>query len=160
MCLCAKLTSVMCNSLWSHGPTGSSVHGIFQARILEWVTMPSSRGSSWPRNWAHSLLWFLYYRQILYHGAIREASAFHIDCPIYNPPNHMQGFSLYSTSTFVIFNLFDNCHSNRCDVAFIFLSLMTSDVDWACNYWPLIYFFLKNVYSALGSFLNYLFICY
>ena len=71
-----------------------------------------------------------------------------VTAPIYNPTNHMQGFSLYSTSTFVIFNLFDNCHSNRCDVAFIFLSLMTSDVDWACNYWPLIYFFWKNVYSA------------
>ena len=27
-------------------PPGSSVHGILQARILEWVTMPSSRGSS------------------------------------------------------------------------------------------------------------------
>ena len=25
---------------------GSSVHGIFQARVLEWVTMPSSKGSS------------------------------------------------------------------------------------------------------------------
>ena len=25
-------------------PSGSSVHGIFQARILEWVAMPSSRG--------------------------------------------------------------------------------------------------------------------
>ena len=30
--------------------TGSSVHGILQARILEWVVMPSSRGSSWPRD--------------------------------------------------------------------------------------------------------------
>ena len=29
---------------------GYSVHGILQARILEWVTMPSSRGSSPPRN--------------------------------------------------------------------------------------------------------------
>ena len=27
---------------------GSSVHGILQARILEWVAMPFSRGSSWP----------------------------------------------------------------------------------------------------------------
>ena len=27
-------------------PAGFSVHGIFQARILEWVAMPSSRGSS------------------------------------------------------------------------------------------------------------------
>ena len=30
-------------------PPGSSVHGILQARILEWVAMPSSRGSSRPR---------------------------------------------------------------------------------------------------------------
>ena len=31
--------------------TGSSIHGIFQARILEWVAIPFSRGSSWPRKW-------------------------------------------------------------------------------------------------------------
>ena len=29
---------------------GYSVHGILQARILEWVAMPFSRGSSWPRD--------------------------------------------------------------------------------------------------------------
>ena len=29
---------------------GSSVHGILQARILEWVAFPFSRGSSWPRD--------------------------------------------------------------------------------------------------------------
>ena len=34
-------------------PSDSSVHGILQARILEWVAMPSSRGSSWPRDEAH-----------------------------------------------------------------------------------------------------------
>ena len=32
------------------GPPGSSIHGILQSRILEWVTMPFSRGSSQPRN--------------------------------------------------------------------------------------------------------------
>ena len=31
-------------------PPGSSVHRIPQARILEWVAMPSSRGSSWTRD--------------------------------------------------------------------------------------------------------------
>ena len=31
-------------------PLGSSVHGILQARILEWVAMSFSRGSSWPRD--------------------------------------------------------------------------------------------------------------
>ena len=36
--------------LMDYGPPGSSVHGIFQERILEWVALPSSRGSSWPRD--------------------------------------------------------------------------------------------------------------
>ena len=31
-------------------PPGSSVHRILQAGILQWVAMPSSRGSSWPRD--------------------------------------------------------------------------------------------------------------
>ena len=31
-------------------PPGSSVHGILQARVLEWVAMPSSRGSSQPKD--------------------------------------------------------------------------------------------------------------
>ena len=31
-------------------PPGSSVHGILQARILEWVAIPVSRGSSRPRD--------------------------------------------------------------------------------------------------------------
>ena len=30
---------------------GSSVHGIFQARVLEWVAISFSKGSSWPRDW-------------------------------------------------------------------------------------------------------------
>ena len=32
---------------------GSSVHWILQARILEWIAMPSSRGSSQPRDQTH-----------------------------------------------------------------------------------------------------------
>ena len=45
--------SVVSDSLWPHGlysPPGLSVHGILQARILEWVAIPSSRGSSWPSD--------------------------------------------------------------------------------------------------------------
>ena len=33
----------LCNPM-DHSPPGSSVRGILQARILEWVAMPSSRG--------------------------------------------------------------------------------------------------------------------
>ena len=32
-------------------PMDYTAHGILQARILEWVAYPFSRGSSWPRNW-------------------------------------------------------------------------------------------------------------
>ena len=31
-------------------PPGSSIHGIFQVRVLEWVAFPFSRGSSWLRD--------------------------------------------------------------------------------------------------------------
>ena len=43
---CSTAVPTMSYSLQS-----SSVHGIIQARILEWVAMPSFRGSSWPRSW-------------------------------------------------------------------------------------------------------------
>ena len=36
---------------------GSSVHGILQARILEWVAIPSCRGSSWPRH--HTCIFYV-----------------------------------------------------------------------------------------------------
>ena len=45
---------------------GSSVHGVLQVRILEWVAMHSSRGSSQPRDWTLGLLWLLNCRRILY----------------------------------------------------------------------------------------------
>ena len=32
---------------------GFSVHGILQVRIWDWVAVPSSKGSSRPRNWTH-----------------------------------------------------------------------------------------------------------
>ena len=38
--------SLVPNSLQPHGPPGSSVHGILQARILEWVAIPFSKESS------------------------------------------------------------------------------------------------------------------
>ena len=48
-------------------PPGSSVHGIFQARILEWVAISSSKGSSWPRDWTHVSCISCTGRQVLYH---------------------------------------------------------------------------------------------
>ena len=48
----AQLCLTLCNPM-DYSPPGSSVCGIFQARILEWVAMPSSRGSSPPRDRTH-----------------------------------------------------------------------------------------------------------
>ena len=48
-------------------PPGSSVHGILQARILEWVAMPSSRGSSQPRDRIPVSYISYIGRQVLYH---------------------------------------------------------------------------------------------
>ena len=42
----------LCNSV-DCSPPGSSVRGILQARLLEWVAKPSSRGSSRPRGGTH-----------------------------------------------------------------------------------------------------------
>ena len=46
---------VLSDSLWPHdcSPSDSFVHGILQARILEWVAVPFSRGSSWPGDQTH-----------------------------------------------------------------------------------------------------------
>ena len=44
-----QLCLTLCDPM-DYSPPGSSVHGIFQARILEWPAMPSSRGSSLPRD--------------------------------------------------------------------------------------------------------------
>ena len=45
---------------WTVALPGSSVHGIFQARILEWVAIPFSRGSSRSRDITHICIagWF------------------------------------------------------------------------------------------------------
>ena len=46
-----KLVALSCLTLWGpvdYSPLGSSVHGIIQARLLEWVAIPFSRGLNLP----------------------------------------------------------------------------------------------------------------
>ena len=51
MCVLSRFSHVwLFVTLWTGG---SSVHGILQARILEWVAISSSRGSSPARDWTH-----------------------------------------------------------------------------------------------------------
>ena len=59
---------------------GSSIQGIFQARILEWVAISSNMDLSDP-DIKPGLFYLLHYRQILYHCATWEA----VQLVLYNP---------------------------------------------------------------------------
>ena len=51
--MCVMLVTQLCPTLCDpidYSPPGSYVHGILQAKILEGVAIPISRGSSWPRD--------------------------------------------------------------------------------------------------------------
>ena len=66
--VCAKslqLCTALCDPM-DCSPSDSSVHGILQARILEWIAIPFSRGSSWPRDRTHISYVSYIGRQILY----------------------------------------------------------------------------------------------
>ena len=67
--VCAQSCLTLCDPM-DCSPPGSSAHGIFQARILEWVAIFFFRGSSQPRNQT-CISWSS--RQILYHWATWEA---------------------------------------------------------------------------------------
>ena len=49
VCVSCSVVSESCSPLDCSPP--DSVHGVLQARILEWVAIPFSRGSFWPRDW-------------------------------------------------------------------------------------------------------------
>ena len=48
LCVLSQFSHIQLCDPMDCRPPGSSVHGVLQARILEWVAMPSSRGSSQP----------------------------------------------------------------------------------------------------------------
>ena len=87
LCHSHSVTAILCKRIWhtahpcvlSHfsrlrlcdpvncSPPGSSVHGILQSRVLEWVTIPSSKESSRPRGQTCVFHVFRFGRQVLYH---------------------------------------------------------------------------------------------
>ena len=75
----------------------SSVHGILQARILEWVAVPSCRGSSWPRDWTCVSYISCIGRQVLHTSATWEAFVI-----LYFPFNF--SYSLFNTQFWCSFS--------------------------------------------------------
>ena len=60
-----QLCPTLCNPM-DCSPPASSVHGTLQARILAWVVMPSSRGSSWSRGGTRGFYVSCIGRRVLY----------------------------------------------------------------------------------------------
>ena len=97
---------MFCNPM-DCSPSGSSIHGISQARILEWVAIFFSRGSSEPRDWACV-------SYVLYCWATREAPGSMVVLSlisleswlfsivgvlVYIPTNYAQGFPFFRMLT-------------------------------------------------------------
>ena len=122
--LCLTLGNIMGCSL-----PASSVHEILQARILEWVAMPSFRGSSQPRAWTHvSCLLF---------WKVGSLPLCHQECAYVNPKlliylplthfpfgNHKLAFEVWESvsvlqiSSFVSFFFKDFTYVISCDIYF------------------------------------------
>ena len=76
VCVCVCVHAQLCPTLCDHTDCslpGSSVHRIFQARILEWPAISSPRQSSWPRDGTWVSCISCDCRHILYHCATWEA---------------------------------------------------------------------------------------
>ena len=82
--MCAKLLQ-SCPTVWDstdYSPPDSSVQEILQAGILEWVSMPSSRWSSQPRDWTQVSYVSCTGRRVLYHSCHLE-SPVNLSVPIF-----------------------------------------------------------------------------
>ena len=87
MCVCVCEWVTLCDPM-DYSLPGSSVRGILQARIQEWVAIPSSRGSSWPRDRTriscNSCIgrWFLYHCAA-WEGQMATSSKIFITCTVH-----------------------------------------------------------------------------
>ena len=103
-----------------YSPPGFSVHGIFQARTLDWIAISFSRDSSWPRD--------LLGRQILYHGTTWEAPVTSITMGLWS--------NIYMDDTSKLIFLFvanpkGQNHSKR-------KNIYTSDHSFALCWWSML----------------------
>ena len=121
VCVWAQLLHLcptLCNPMYFN-PSGSSVHGIFPARILVWVAISCSRGSSQPRD---QTCVSCIGRWSLYHWTTREALFHyyhiykHILVKIYsNHSSHFEITCLISSESFVCYR----SHFNSIHLPFI-----------------------------------------
>ena len=112
-CVCARSCLTLCIPVDS-SPPGSSVHEIFQARILERVATSFSRGSFWSRDWTRVSCVSCVGRWILYHCTTWKGLDFFIQSSLKHihglnriirqlvPCWTVHGFSKYNSYRFVL----------------------------------------------------------
>ena len=126
---CVRVCSVASDSLGPYdcSPPGFSVHGIIQARILEWVAVPFSRGSSQPWDGTHNSYISCTGWRTLYHWVTWETQ------------NYGDGHTVPWTRVIETWALngwivsYVNYISIKC-----FLSCLCTDMQWSPRYKVLI----------------------
>ena len=105
MCACSvtQWCPTLCDPM-NCSPPGSFVHRILQTRILEWVAISSSRGSSQPRD---QTCVSCIGRQILYHCATWEAlSGSYVDTVLFNKGGYRMPYNCISDHILWPYNVF------------------------------------------------------
>ena len=129
-CACAQSGPTLCNPMDSSLPHPlSSVHGILQARILEWVAMPFSRGSSQPRVRTHIYCISFIGRQVLTLEPWETHFRQRLHQFIFPPGVHKSSIFFTFFPIFVIC-LFENSSFNRCELILIMVSI--------CSFWMIL----------------------
>ena len=105
---------------------GSSVHGILQARILEWGTISFSRGSFWLRDQTHISCISCIGRKIPYHSAIWEA--------------RKKAYTWMNLST---------CENMRYTVIFIYIYNIYYIYVWWCYIYMMFYIYIYTYYQCI-----------
>ena len=131
MCLVARSCPTLCDLMDCSAP-GSSVHGILQARILEWIAIPFSRRSSWPRD--QTLVsciagWFFTL------WATRQAPSYYASAqkpPIDLREQHgFQSHFLFLTFTKSVYSKYVRCFLN---MLYVFLTLDVFTQEYHLSY--------------------------
>ena len=142
-----SVMSTLCNAMDCSLPC-SSVHGIFQARILEWVSISSSRGSSWTRDRTHVSRISCIGRWVLYEWATQGALTGIFSAKKQNKRPQKESLMLNSTSPnqdFIMVSAFPEMGSStsqsgttwsalaRCSAG---QPLQSHQGKWPCNSQP------------------------
>ena len=101
---------------WTVAHRGSSVHGILQARILEWIAIPFSRGSSHPRAW--TLLGLLKSGRFFTICAIREDQV----CFTHSP-NQLRNPCYSNLSSYTLYHIILGIYNKCCVYRKIWISI-------------------------------------